>query len=129
MTAVAIKYSARKAYLPKFASIGMKDSYGSTVSQNDGSFYIDAGEGDSLGIYDLQKPGYRLAQNTKTGFTYAGSPELHRPDPERPIVFVMYQEATIEPLIHYDHRFNLLPNGVPLTIQLMAGKAAEGGSL
>lgn len=127
LAAVAIKYSARAAYLPQFASIGTKDHYGSTVSREDGSFYIDAGEGDSLGIYELHKLGYRLAQNTKTGFTYAGSPETHRPNPERPVEFVMYQEAAVEQLIHYSHRFDVPPNGVPVAIDLAAGKGSEEG--
>ncbi len=126
---VEVSYKARTVRSPMFAAIGTKDSYGKAATNADGAFYIDAGKGDMFGLYGFSKTGYRLAQNTKTGFAYAGSPEIHRPSAERPVVFVMYQEAAIEPLRHYEHRFDLPPDGRPAAIDLMAGKAVEGGQL
>jgi hypothetical protein len=73
----------------------------------------------------ITKPGYAFSTRAKLfSYTYFEADHTrHIPDPNSPVVFVMWKKQGAEPLLHYDSTFwNVSGNDSPVGIDLGKGK-------
>jgi hypothetical protein len=96
-----------------------------TTTGSDGQFHIDGDSGDDLSL-KLQKDGYVLEPNAKTGFGY-GTAEQFTASQENPLIFRMWKTNIHEQLVNGDKRFQIVPDGRTYVIDLSTGTISESG--
>lgn len=77
-------------------------------SDSRGIFHIKGGRGMSLSIEAIKKEGFRLAQDGNSlSYSFGSSSDPHRPDPKRPVEFLLIPSANkrLEPLVDEVLRF------------------------
>lgn len=97
-----------------------------TTTDRQGYFSFTELEGQDLTMV-ISKPGYEFSTRTKLfSYTYfEADHKRHIPDPQNPVVFVMWRKQGAEPLVHYEwRRFKIPADGSPLGVNLGNGKAA-----
>jgi hypothetical protein len=98
----------------------------SVTSDANGFFQINAGKGESLGIWP-RKEGYALA-TTGTEFKYSYMyPEHFTPDANNPVIFKMWKLQGAEPLTGIDQRYKFRFTDGPVNFDLLAGKIVPTG--
>lgn len=102
-----------------------------TTTDRQGYFSFTELEGQDLTMV-ISKPGYEFSTRTKLfSYTYfEADHKRHIPDPQNPVVFVMWRKQGGEPILHYESTFwNTLPlNAVPVGIDLGKGRVSLGAS-
>lgn len=97
-----------------------------------GLFTISGMKGRTLGI-GLEKEGYEYGgEHGPFQFTeMVMEAERYHPDPQSPVLFVMYKLQGAEPMLYFERRtFKLPPDGTPVRIDLASGnKVTSGGDL
>ena len=98
----------------------------SVTSDANGFFQINAGKGESLGIWP-RKEGYALA-TTGTEFKYSYMyPDHFTPDPNNPTVIKMWKLQGAEPLVGIHQRYKFHYTDAPINFDLIAGKIVPSG--
>ncbi|MGD0261102.1 MAG: hypothetical protein ABSD29_14910 [Verrucomicrobiota bacterium] len=107
---------------------GMKSGaeHVSVTSDANGFFQINAGKGESLGLWP-SKEGYALA-TTGTEFKYSYMyPQHFVPDPNNPTVIKMWKLQGAEPLVGIHQRYKFHYTDAPINFDLIAGKIVPSG--
>jgi len=98
----------------------------SVASDANGFFQINAGKGESLGIWP-RKEGYVIA-TTRTEFKYSYMyPERIMPDPGNPIVIKMWKLQGAEPLVDIGKTYKIPFTDAPISFDLVAGRIVPNG--
>lgn len=99
----------------------------STISDGNGMFQLQAGNGESLGIMP-KKEGYALA-STNTSFKYSYMYQEHiSPDPNAPVVIKMWKlQGAGQPLVQIDQKYRTPFTTSPITFDLIEGKIVQSG--
>jgi hypothetical protein len=98
----------------------------SVNSDANGLFQINAGTGESLGIWP-RKEGYVLA-TTRTEFKYSYMyPEHFTPDPNNPVLVKMWKLQGAEPLTAINATVRLPFTNAPISFDLITGKTVPTG--
>lgn len=100
-----------------------------TTTDRQGYFSFTELEGQDLTMV-ISKPGYEFSTRTKLfSYTYfEADHKRHIPDPQNPVVFVMWRKQGAEPLLHYESTFWDMPaDGSPIGIDLEKGKISKVG--
>lgn len=96
------------------------------LTKADGLFHVGGETGDDLVLNEIQKDGYELEPNAKTGFGFS-SAEQFTSRPESPVVFKMWRKEIRGSLITREQSFKIEPDGRPYMIDLMQGSIANTG--
>jgi len=101
----------------------------SVMSDGNGLFQLNAGNGQSLGIMP-RKAGYALA-TTGTEFNYSHLNEgYYVPDQNNPTVIKMWKLQGAESLVNIDQNYKLHATDAPMNFDLLTGKVVpDGGDL
>jgi hypothetical protein len=94
-----------------------------TQTDPNGEFNFTNVQGASLSIM-LKKPGYDY--NVRR---YAERPHGYVPDPQNPIVFVVWKLHGKQNIIHQKFLVRLLCDGTPVRFDLVSGKESDDGDL
>jgi hypothetical protein len=98
----------------------------STKSDATGSFSLEAGKGESMGVMP-RKAGYALA-STNTAFRYSHlSPGYHVPDPGNPVVLKMWKLQGSEPLLGINGQYKMPFTDAPIHFDLIKGEIVPIG--
>lgn len=122
-----IEIGVQQVYSPFFGAVSESGKIRTMETGADGLFSMSGESGLSLNIRSVTKSGYRLSKRAKTSFAYAGSPYLHIPRQEAPIVFVMLREGAQEQLVHKLSNMYVPCDGTPVAFNLFTGKAETAG--
>lgn len=95
----------------------------------DGQFALTDANGYTLTVEALEKEGYRSEKLPKR-FAYTGrpEPELFIPEPQKPVVFKMWEKGEPEPLVQAEKFYGIIPDGRVYTIDLLNIKKIDGAS-
>jgi len=97
-----------------------------TTSDVNGSFTLEAGKGESLGIMP-KKEGYVLATSA-TEFRYSRlDPHPFKPDAGNPTVIKMWKLEGSEALVPIDQHYKLKFSEKPISFDLITGKIVDDG--
>ena len=108
---------------------------GSTTTNGEGLFMIQGLRGSGLSIESLQKEGYQYNPDAAHTYDYHGSSAKGKftPDPSKPVLFVMVNKTTAEPLVSYGGNFGktirVLGNGTPSRWNIWKGQPDANGEL
>jgi hypothetical protein len=108
---------------------------GETVSDDSGLFSVTGFKGHYLGIETLAKEGYEYNPRKVMDFNYYGDTAAGKfvPDPRNPVLFVMVNKATAEPLVSYGGSFGktmrLPGDGTPVRWSVWKGQPDPNGEL
>lgn len=98
----------------------------SVTTDANGLFQINAGKGESLGIWP-RKQGYVLA-TTRTEFKYSYMyPDHFTPDPKNPVVVKMWKLQGPAPLVGIDREYKLPFTGTQVLFDIVEGKVVSSG--
>ena len=78
-----------------------------------GNFTLSGVTGKHLSVRSIEKAGYKNSTTNRDGFEYSAffEEEYHIPDPNNPVIFRLYQNATAEPLIKLSNKVEIPPSG------------------
>lgn len=94
-----------------------------TMTDAHGSFQFGGFKGQDLGIA-INKEGYEYRRHNSS-FSYSyfeADHKRHIPDPENPVIFVLWKKQGAEPLVHYEKIWRFPVNTGPIRINLMNGE-------
>ena len=113
------------------SNVGFEDNilHFTTTSGSDGAFTVKNLRGRLLSFDGFTKLGYKLMPSQKNGFAYANSPEIHTPNSNQPVMFVMRSDGQTVKITHAQGEIRLLWDGMPVLASLTTGKLAKDGDL
>lgn len=93
-----------------------------------GIFIFEGKKGRGISVY-AEKEGYYQTSSSVQHFNYGGEglSKAFRPDPARPVVFVLYKKSGGVPLLSVEGGVSLPKDGSAVEISLMTGRRAKKG--
>lgn len=133
--AIRYSYSTEHGNLLGVAWSASKVHKGSTASNETGVFSIQRLRGSVLSIESLQKEGYSYNPRRANTYDYYGSNAAgkFKPESNNPVLFVMTNKATAEPLVSFGGDFGktmrLPGDGAPVRWSVWKGQIDPNGEL
>lgn len=97
-----------------------------TTTDVQGYFQFRGFKGQDLGI-GISKGGYEYRRrNSSFSYSYfEADHKRHIPDPDNPVVFVLWKKGGAEALIHYEREWRFPVNAGPVKIDLLKAKMGQ----